>query len=272
MEIRWEMGSVNQDYADLAFILEAREHKILLDVDSLLHPESIETGTQCPFCPDSDQADDIIRQHTTELVTTTHRHVWMGLYGGGLLIPPHSPVALYNEGRAILEHLYIGHALRKADPIIPHGHAPCGMAKLHGLSARECFSLLTEAKLTVLEFFRRRKANALNFYSTQQRMKVALGREPEPHEIALAAKMEPLEAQSILRVSRLLPLAEMAEMEEPTVLIHFHVDYGRLGGEEKKRTYFLDRHAWGNYEMRRNAQAFLSRAHDETQRLGTANT
>jgi hypothetical protein len=78
------------------------------------------------------------------------------------------------------------------------------------------------------------------------RLRPHLDRDPTPGDIAVDTKLTTDEITTMRLVSKVVKLEDVANRRLPEVLAHFHVDSGRLGGEEKKRTYHFDRHHWAN--------------------------
>ena len=234
---------------DLQFITRARQGDVLLDIDPAQYPPEARIGNQCVYCADSDQAGDIIAHHGRMMSGISDRSGWVGLYGGALAIPDHSPVN-HGEGRTILEHLYLGHLLGKGGTIILHSHHLCAMAQLHRLSVVDCFRLVGDSKLTTREFIKGRRAAAQRYDDFREILRRKHGVEPEPARVAMEAELHRKEAFAIARAEALLMLKGLTlkfalEKPDPIVVAHFQVDYGN-----RKRTYMFDRHAFLNLLQR----------------------
>ena len=242
---------------ELQFILKARASGVLNDIDPDQYPENSHIGHQCMMCADSDQMRDTIKHHERVMESLTSRHGWLGMYGGALLIPAHSPINT-GEGKFILEHFYLGYLLDKGSTIPLFSHGKCGMAQLYDLSVPACLQLLGDSKETTREFFRKRRNAVESIVGVRIDFLKRLQREVSHTELELETKLDRSEVTAIYRAEKLLALkglslSDVLGRPQPKVVAQYQVDYGTFGGEAKKRTYFFDRHAFNNLKQVRGS-------------------
>ncbi|MBU6321764.1 MAG: hypothetical protein KGI78_02820 [Patescibacteria group bacterium] len=140
-------------------IRQLRDAGVLQTVDEGMMARARE-GTIFIPCADGHHFDDLFRTHLRLCGCPDNEdrmHHPLSLNGGALLLPESSPLRRLDDGsygpddEVLLRHLVGAIKLKQPQSIILYAHAPCGMARLFGLSIMEEFELLVRAKQRVRE-------------------------------------------------------------------------------------------------------------------------
>ncbi|MGH7141421.1 MAG: hypothetical protein ACREGH_02195 [Minisyncoccia bacterium] len=237
---------VIQNLQDLAFIKWGKKHGVLVKIKCEGEKRRGQnlTGTQSTCCPDSDQFRDISDQHHRIHSHPSGRYGWLNLYGGAALIPAHSPLARRGEGKVLLHQFYLGHIMRKGEPVL-YIHAPCGKVRVGHLSVRDTYQLLLDARDEAVRFFEHQAKMIRRYIDTVGLFRAEHQRGPSPGELMLYGKIPYDELCFFEEVSQIRPLAEACELATPNFSTVYQVDYGKLGEEQdRRRTYRFDCEAY----------------------------
>lgn len=235
--------SAIQIEADVELLRLLRKRGILGDVSTERLPQKARSGSLMVCCADSDQFGDVFDMHVD--YCGCNRCAPLNHFGGGLVIPRHSPAAALGQSDLVMGQLFLGYALGKGDIQFHLSHWPCGVARGYKLSALKCLELLCDAKTETLGYFER------CIGKIQKYLDIVGGEEPSEAmigEICMGVKLTRKEVLEIQRIHMCGGIAALRHVKMPDckdVVSHFHVDWPVPNGEgKKKRTYHLDRKAF----------------------------
>ncbi len=110
-------------------------------------------------CPDGHQLPELYEHHAKICQGEEEpMHHPLALNGGAMLLAQESPLLIQKDGtyvpdgEVLLRHLEMAIKLKQPQAVILYAHAPCGMARTHGLTIDQQVDLLIRGKRRVREY------------------------------------------------------------------------------------------------------------------------